>query len=550
MQKMRFVALCGSLFIYALLAAGPAAAAPYAAMVIDARSGEVLHSRNADTRLHPASLTKMMTLYVAFEAVRRGEITLDTNVTVSRHAASEPPSKLYLKAGQKIALRHLIRAASVKSANDAATAIGEAISGSEAAFAARMTRTAQALGMSQTTFKNAHGLTQTGHMSTARDMTTLGRHLFYDYPEYYNLFSRRTTNAGGTKVANTNRRLLNAYRGADGIKTGYTRAAGFNLVASAERGQERIIATVFGGSSGAARNKRVAELLDMGFSRAPSRVAVRKPARPLYSGGSIAIAAVPASPAPSRTIVVASSPRPKARRSPAPALVVAAAAVEAGVNQALQAAQLVDTELGADGGVMMPRARQGDAAPVLAALPEAALAGAEQQSPDPAIEVAVAPTGLTTGVAVARAAVDAAILSASAFVPPVTDQTRAAASRQASASVTVPSRRPARITFSSPDTPAPETELAVAEVLTPHVSTSGGRNWGIKVGTYGSRYEAERVLLKTALIEIGTLDSALRRVVQSRSGFEANFVGLDERSATLACRRLSARQPDCAPFRS
>ncbi|THH36856.1 D-alanyl-D-alanine carboxypeptidase [Aliishimia ponticola] len=261
-----------------------ARAAPYAAMVMDARTGEVLHSRNADTRLHPASLTKMMTLYIAFEAVERGEISLDKKIRISKNAAAEPPSKLGLRAGQKIALRYLIRAAAVKSANDAATAIGEAISGSEAAFARRMNRTAKALGMTRTTFKNAHGLTEAGHQSTARDMTILGRHLLYDFPEYYNLFSRTSTDAGIKTVANTNRRLLASYRGADGIKTGYTRAAGFNLVASAERGNERVIATVFGGKSSTSRNARVAELLDMGFRRSPSSAPVRKPSPPVYAG--------------------------------------------------------------------------------------------------------------------------------------------------------------------------------------------------------------------------------------------------------------------------
>lgn len=327
-----------------------ARAAPYAAMVIDARTGEVLHSRNADTRLHPASLTKMMTLYIAFEAVERGEISLDKKVTISRHAASEPPSKLGLRAGQKIALRYLIRAAAVKSANDAATAIGEAISGSEAAFARRMNRTAKALGMTRTTFKNAHGLTESGHMSTARDMTTLGRHVLYDYPEYYNLFSRTSTSAGIKTVNNTNRRLLGSYRGADGIKTGYTRAAGFNLVASAERGNERVIATVFGGKSTTSRNARVAELLDMGFRRAPSRAPVRKPGLPVYAGNSTG----------PKTIKVVSAPktslRPKMRPAgiaPEPVLVAEAedpavtrppAAPQAAVNSedilaALEAAQ-------------------------------------------------------------------------------------------------------------------------------------------------------------------------------------------------------------------
>lgn len=336
MRTRLFQAARLGLFILVVVAAGKAMAAPYAAMVMDARSGEVLHSRNADTRLHPASLTKMMTLYIAFQAVERGKISLDTPVTISAKAAAEPPSKLGLRKGQKIKLRFLIRAAAIKSANDAATAIGEAISGSEAAFARRMNRTAKAMGMTRTSFKNAHGLTESGHMSTARDMTVLGRHVLYDFPEYYNLFSRRSTHAGIAEVRNTNRRLLDAYRGADGIKTGYTRAAGFNLVASAERGSERVIATVFGGRSTATRNARVAELLDMGFQRAPTRAALRKPklrTLPLEDKGS------------GKTIrlvtAVSRSLRPRLRPGteappPAPALVVAEADILKALEQATE----------------------------------------------------------------------------------------------------------------------------------------------------------------------------------------------------------------------
>ncbi len=286
-----------------------AMAAPFAAFVIDARTGEVIYARNADMRLNPASLTKMMTLYIVFQAISAGEITLDTKVTISKRAAAEPPSKLGLRVGQRIALRYLIRAAAVKSANDAATALGEAISGSEAAFARRMNRTAKALGMTRTTFKNANGLTEAGHLSTARDMTNLGRHLFFDYPQYYNLFSRLKANVDGKTVRHSNRRFLSSYRGADGIKTGYTQAAGFNLVASAKRGQKRIIATVFGGRSTATRNAKVAELLDLGFKRVPSRVAVIKPQLPSYSG--------PKKVKPATIRLVASavmkSPRPQAR---------------------------------------------------------------------------------------------------------------------------------------------------------------------------------------------------------------------------------------------
>ena len=259
-------------------------AAPYAALVMDARTGKVLHSRNADTRLHPASLTKMMTLYVAFEAVERGEISLNSKVRISKRAASKPPSRLGLKPGQTIELRYLIRAAAIKSANDAATAIAEAISGTESAFAKRMTATAKAMGMTRTSFRNAHGLTQKGHMSTARDMANLGRRLFFDHPDYYNLFSRRSSSAGTKNVYNTNGRFLAAYRGADGIKTGYTSAAGYNLVGSARRGNERIIASLFGGKSVRWRNARMAELLDMGFARAPSRATIQRPTPLGYIG--------------------------------------------------------------------------------------------------------------------------------------------------------------------------------------------------------------------------------------------------------------------------
>ena len=443
-----------------LLAPVAALAAPYAAMVVDARTGKVLHSRNADTRLHPASLTKMMTLYVAFDAIEKGEISLDTMVTISRKAAAEPPSKLGLTAGQQVKLRYLIRAAAVKSANDAATAIGEAISGSEAAFARRMNRMAGAMGMDRTTFKNAHGLTETGHLSTARDMTRLGRHLFYDFPEYYNLFSRKQTSAGTKMVSNTNRRLLAAYRGADGIKTGYTRAAGYNLVASAERGQERVIATVFGGRSASWRNARIAELLDMGFERSPTQVAVVKPRKPAI-GDEKPVADVRVA------VGLTESPRPKGRPIAAPDTSTLVAVAE-GISDVLAEVAAAETKI---------------------------------EVPEPAPR-----------------AVQAASL-AGAFLRPA-------------------------------PRPSPEEEQ-VAEredpVVVTRLSTSGGRHWAINVGRYTTRDEAERVLVRTALVEIATLDEALRKVVRSPKGWEANFVGLTADRAELACRRLHAQNVDCVP---
>ncbi len=456
-QIARFGLFLLAMTVLALLPPLKANSAPYAAVVIDARTGEVLHSRNADTRLHPASLTKMMTLYVTFEAVKNGEITLDTMVRISKKAASEPPSKLGLKAGQRIKLRYLIRASAVKSANDAATALGEAISGSEAAFARRMNRTAKAIGMSRTTFKNAHGLTESGHMSTARDMTVLARHLFFDYPEYYNLFSRRTTDAGLREVANTNRRFLGNYRGADGIKTGYTRAAGFNLVASAHRGREHIITTVFGGVSSASRNAKVAELMDLGFRRAPSRATVQRTSLPVYADAGIAPGAA---------------------------------------GKTLRLIRAVSKS-------MRPVARPSGQTPAIS--DEMLMAMAESIENTLAQLQASEATVNAKGEPVARPA-DLVLASAASIVLPQ--------------------------------------ELEEPEVVT-RISTSGGRHWGINLGSFTTRHEAEKVLLKTALREMGTLDEALRKVVKSRRGFEANFVGMSQELAALACRRLDARDLQC-----
>ncbi|QHQ33787.1 D-alanyl-D-alanine carboxypeptidase family protein [Algicella marina] len=337
---MNFQAMRGLLLVLMITMYGAGAhAAQYAALVMDARTGKVLHSENADTRLHPASLTKMMTLYLVFTEIRAGRMTAETKVTISRHAASQPPSKLGLKTGQEIELKYLIRAAAVKSANDAASALAEAVSGSEEAFARRMTSTAQAMGMSSTTFKNPHGLTSSGHLSTARDMALLGRRLFYDFPEYYNLFSRRSTNAKVKTVYNTNRRLLDAYSGADGIKTGYTRAAGFNLVSSAKRGQERVIVSVFGGTSTAARNAKVAELMDLGFRKMPSYAQTNKPGRLRLNAPSKALVASNTNAQPSiarRAGALRTSGRPKARPLARPSTEDAVLLATA-VDQALQA---------------------------------------------------------------------------------------------------------------------------------------------------------------------------------------------------------------------
>lgn len=298
-------------------AAGVAMATPYASLIMDARTGDILDQSNANARLHPASLTKMMTLYIAFEALENGEIDPDTRVRISRHAASQPPSRLGLRAGQRIAFRYLIRAAALRSANDAAVAIGEALEGTVANFAARMNRTARAIGMTRTHFVNPNGLTAEGHLSTAHDMAILGRQLYFDYPDYYGIFSRLSDNAGMATVRNTNRRFLRGYRGADGIKTGYTSAAGYNLAAMAERGGVRILVVVMGARSSSDRMRRVTRLMDRGFRLAPRRASIRRPPRPDYVRGADDTGSGPAA---GRVIRLQTAPQasrfPRARPDP------------------------------------------------------------------------------------------------------------------------------------------------------------------------------------------------------------------------------------------
>ncbi len=269
-------ATCVAMLCVGVIGVEPAISAPKASIVVDMRDGKVLYSRSADRRLHPASLTKMMTLYMTFDAIKRGKLRLNQKITVSRKAARMPASKLYLRAGQRVTVKSLIRATAIKSANDAAMVLAEAIGGSQSGFARMMTRQAKRLGMGNTRFKNPHGLTQRGHYSTARDMSILARHLFYDFPQYYNIFKRRSDYAAGKRIWTTNR-LLSSYPGADGIKTGYTRAAGYNLVASAYRKGKRIIAVAFGERSSAARTAKVTRLLDVGFSKARNGVRTKRP---------------------------------------------------------------------------------------------------------------------------------------------------------------------------------------------------------------------------------------------------------------------------------
>lgn len=552
MTRFSQTARLWAFILLALIVPASLSAAPFAAYVMDARTGQPIYRQNADTRLHPASLTKMMTLYLAFTAIERGQVRLDSQFLVSSNAAAEPPSKLGLQAGQRIELRYLIRAAAIKSANDAATTIGEGLAGSEEAFAQQMTQMARALGMQNTNFRNAHGLTTEGHYSTAHDMTILGRRLFYDFPQYYNIFSRRSADAGIAQVSSTNKRFLDDYAGADGIKTGYTRAAGFNLTASAQRGNKRLIATVFGGTSTAQRNQTMAQLLDSSFTRVPDRVREVRPDAPRLLAQTVVrraqVEPTPAAtqPAAQRLVLQTSMPPVRVNRE----------AIAQAVEQA--------------------------AAPVAAAAPAAvgglALAASARPMLRPGATPAAVENAVATAVANAEDSAQSASLAKEAVLatslrPVPSPRSRGNASLVASAdtgnsganpddiaravAAAVPESGETSMSLMASPAPKPRSEgvilaamgegdlgdAAAVEIVSR--APNSGRSWGVTLGMFTSRAGAEHMLVQTALSDGATLNGANRHIADTNRGFEASFVNLSRADAQLTCERFRAQSREC-----
>jgi D-alanyl-D-alanine carboxypeptidase (penicillin-binding protein 5/6) len=236
----------------------------YAAIVVDATTGEVLYARRADSPRYPASITKVMTLYLVFEQLAEGKLKPDDRVIISPRAAAQAPSKLGLAAGETISVDDAIRALAVKSANDISVALAEKVGGTEARFAAMLTLKANELGMTNSRFVNANGLPDSRQLSSARDIAILSRAVMRDFPQYYPYFSQKYWTFRGQEMRNHNGLLLRM-PGIDGLKTGFTNASGYNLAASGVRDGRRLITVVLGGSSTAARDNHVADLLNVGF---------------------------------------------------------------------------------------------------------------------------------------------------------------------------------------------------------------------------------------------------------------------------------------------
>lgn len=348
LSDRHFVACVFAAFFLALLSIFAPSAAyaenlrKYAGIVIDAKTGKTLYSHAADATRYPASVAKVMTIYIVFEEIEAGRLTMKSKLKVSKYAASAEPTKLYLKPGTTITVSDAVNALITKSANDAARVIAENISGSVPAFADRMTKTARALGMSRTTYKNPSGLPNSAQRTTVRDQARLGMAIFQHYPQYFNMFKTRSFRYRGNTYGNHNR-LLGSVRGVDGIKTGYTRASGHNLLTSARHGNRHIIVAAFGFDSSASRNSKVTQLVNKylpkghrgdywrqasiakpraGGGRAPAIVVALKgqpPVRPNYLGGNrppevpqpIAVVATQETPVPT-PLVPAPQPEPQA----------------------------------------------------------------------------------------------------------------------------------------------------------------------------------------------------------------------------------------------
>ncbi len=261
MKKFAFLCILFSAMLHTI-----AANASVSSIMIDAQNGDVMYEMNADERRYPASLTKLMTLYITFNALENNHIKLTDKLKVSRTAANRSPSRLGLRAGETITVKDAIMAVIVKSANDCATVLAEHFSASEADFAVLMTDTAHKLGMNHTTFKNASGLPNKQQKTTARDMAVLAMAVYHHFPQYYKWFSAKSFQYKGKTIGGHNY-ILKTFAGADGMKTGYTAASGYNIITSAKRSGKRVIAVTMGHNSVGERDKKVSKMMDKGLTR-------------------------------------------------------------------------------------------------------------------------------------------------------------------------------------------------------------------------------------------------------------------------------------------
>lgn len=479
------------------------AAPPFSALTIDARNGKILYAKDIDGIRHPASLTKMMTLYLLFQDLSAGKLTLNSPITVSARCTGMAPSKLGVRAGQSITAETATRALVVKSANDIACAVAETLGGSESAFAQRMTRTARGIGMSRTTFLNASGLPNPGQVTTARDMATLGLRLMRDYPQYYPYFRTQSFVYQGKTIKGHNR-LLGSYQGTDGIKTGYVAASGFNLVTSVRRGDKRLVGVVIGGKSGASRDAYMKQMLSQYFDDASTGRTIAayagssKGAQPTEeiqtaSASDDSAADAAATPAPPPATKQQARKEDAAKRLPAARKSKAQENQLVASNQA-EPAEQGDTEDGVD-----------------------SMANLAAQA---------ATTGTTT-----PTQVEAPAAQVETVPQPMPDQTVAEA--------------PAQVPFQQKT----DQQQLADQAQMASIATAADAGWTISLGDYATKNDAQAVLQMTRKRAPDVVGGRTAQTVMvEKKGtvtYRARFTGFDQATAATACKALKKQKTPC-----
>jgi len=542
-RARRLGAMLATLLALWLAAGGAAANSREAALVLDANTGRVLYESNADEARFPASLTKMMTLYMLFGEIEAGRMSYATRIKISEHAAGQAPSKLDLDPGEEITAINAIKALITKSANDIAAAVAEHIGGSESQFARMMTERARQIGMTRTTFRNASGLPDPDQVTTARDMITLGLRLYDDHQKHWSLFSTRFFAYEGNTYRNHNT-MLGTYEGTDGIKTGYIRASGFNIVTSVQRGGKHVMVAVFGGATAASRNLTARNLLDRALLRASpqrtrrpasmlvaqARPATRPPvARPAAEPRAAAVAAAPAAPAPV-------PPRPVAAERPRPPrpAVVAEAGSQPGAQDRAALAMLVEQAV-SEPVIEIARVRRiALATPAEPAAPPTPPTSSDNRG---AGAFAVPRFAATT---------DASDPPAAPGRPPSTldMQARSLATDEPPSPVALPPAGPPR---------GGQALVASVSAAAPPAANAS-RGFHLQVGAYGTAGEAERMLSATRARSGDLLkryDAAAIPVQKdNRRLFRARFTGFDAAAAQSVCNALRQQKIDCFVMRA
>ncbi|MFT3730217.1 MAG: serine hydrolase [Hyphomicrobium sp.] len=522
----------------------------YAALILDANSGAVLHNSEGDEPRHPASLTKMMTLYLTFETLQSGRLRMSDKLTISEHAANAAPSKLDLDPGDQISVDDAIKAIVTKSANDIAIALAERIGGTEANFTRLMNARARDLGMSTTHYENASGLPNDDQITTARDMATLALHLQDDFPQYYPVFSTRVFAYGGKSYRNHNT-MLNSFAGVDGIKTGYTRASGFNLVTSWRRGNRHLIGVVFGGDTAGERNAEMRTLLTRTVTRA-SPVKTRKPLLLARLKAEPRIAQRPAKRMPAVKVAEASEPAPQQAapameptETPVQVFKVRAVPIVAKPRPAPPSPdETTDTE-------DVDQTPEQSVPPIKetppASVRTASTASPEPRDPEPAPLRQFAPVNLSAP----RNSLPP-VAAAEPPPPRPKEAKRMRPTQQKVASATL--HEPPVIRGMPPSTLGAQAralgsvEPASYEPRASATRTASGR-YAVQIGAYGSIDDAQRAL-SSVQDRAGRLLAGVSTVTNPamKDGhqiFRARFTGLDANRAATTCNALRRQSVDC-----